>query len=202
MKTFLTSRRPKRGNWKWPRRYARGEVDDHKILAQIQHRGGKTNLIDFTADLNIALFLRATIRKTRTGESYFCIININRRAIIALNVPFNPPTWRTLRKSLLCLPPRGATLETKHITIYEIPRELKAGILQHLLYVYGIEPSTVYNDISGFIRDQNQDRFPDFEADFLCSTKNPMLQAIGTKRSVSIPSALKILMVGWKKRNF
>ena len=32
------------------------ETDELALLAEIQHRGGNTNLIDFTTDLNIALF--------------------------------------------------------------------------------------------------------------------------------------------------
>ena len=34
------------------------EKDDFEILTQLQHYGGKTNLIDFTTDYLIALCLR------------------------------------------------------------------------------------------------------------------------------------------------
>ena len=31
-------------------------IDEHEILSELQHFGGKTNLIDFTAEYLIALF--------------------------------------------------------------------------------------------------------------------------------------------------
>ncbi len=45
-----------------------------------------------------------------------------------------------------------------------IPSALKPEILSHLSVVYGIEASTVYKDLSGFIRDQ--DRLRDHEAEW------------------------------------
>ena len=144
------------------RRYARGEVDDHKILAQIQHRGGKTNLIDFTADLNIALFFACNYSQDKDGRVIFLHYQYQQEGDYCIERAIQPSNMADAQKSYFVTPKRGY-IRDEHITIYEIPRELKAGILQHLRNVYGIEPSTVYNDISGLIRDQHL--FPDFEAD-------------------------------------
>lgn len=148
------------------RAYARNEDTDAAILAQIQHRVGKTNQIDFTSDLNIALFFACNYSPDKDGRVIFfqnrqwddyCI----RRAI-------QPSNMADAQKSLFVVSNKGY-IRDEDITVYKIRSELKAGILRHLQNVYGIEPPTVYNDISGFIRDQ--DRFPDFEADILAGQK-------------------------------
>lgn len=149
------------------RTYAKDEDTDAAILAQIQHRGGKTNQIDFTSDLNIALFFACNYSPDQDGRVIFfanrqwydyCI----RRAI-------QPSNMADAQKSLFVVSNKGY-IRDEDITVYKIPSELKAGILRHLQNVYGIEPPTVYNDISGFIRDQ--DRFPDFKADILAGQKH------------------------------
>ncbi len=44
------------------------EID---ILTRLQHQGGKTNLIDFTRDLNIALFFASSSSPDRDGRVIF-----------------------------------------------------------------------------------------------------------------------------------
>ena len=148
------------------RPYAKDENDPDRILAQIQHRGGKTNLIDFTSDLNIALFFACNYSPDKDGRIIFfenrqwydyCI----RRAI-------QPSNMADAQKSYFVSSNQGY-IRNEDITVFKIPSELKAGILQHLQNVYGIEPPTVYNDISGFIRDQDQ--FSDFRADIFAGQK-------------------------------
>ena len=68
-----------------------------------------------------------------------------------------------VQKSVWVEPMRGCITEG-NVTIIEIPSALKSEILSHLRVVYGIEATSVYNDLSGFIRDQ--DRFRDHEAEW------------------------------------
>ena len=58
---------------------------------------------------------------------------------------------------------RNGCIDEDDVTIIEIPSALKPEILSHLQVVYGIEASTVYNDLSGFIRGQEQLRDPEAE---------------------------------------
>ena len=143
------------------REYAKDEDDPDKILAQIQHRGGKTNLIDFTSDLNVALFFSCNYSQDKDGR----VIFFKRQGWddYSIRPAIQPSNMADAQKSLFVISNKGY-IRDEDITVYEIPSELKEGILRHLYTVYGIEPSTIYNDISGYIRDQ--DRFPDFEADF------------------------------------
>lgn len=148
------------------RAYANDESDDARILAQIQHRGGKTNLIDFTSDLNVALFFACNYSQDKNGRVIF--FKNQQWADYCIKPAIQPSNMADAQKSLFVDSKKGY-IRDEDITVYEIPSELKADILQHLLYVYGIEPSTVYNDISGFIRDQHL--FPDFEADIYAGEK-------------------------------
>lgn len=159
---FSTSRKLKKRQLEKARAYAKDEYDPDRILAQIQHRGGKTNLIDFTSDLNIALFFACNYSQDKAGRVIF--FKWRQWDDYSIRPAIQPSNMADAQKSYFVAPAKGYIRE-EDITVCEIPSELKAGILQHLRNVYGIEPSTVYNDISGFIRDQNQDRFPDFEAD-------------------------------------
>ena len=143
------------------RAYAKDEDDPDRILAQIQHRGGKTNLIDFTSDLNVALFFSCNYSQDKDGRVIF--FNRQHSDEYSVRPATQPSNMADAQKSLFVISNKGY-IRDEDITVYEIPSELKEGILQHLYTVYGIEPSTIYNDISGYIRDQ--DRFPDFEADF------------------------------------
>ena len=143
------------------RAYAKNENDDAKILAQIQHRGGKTNLIDFTSDLNVALFFACNYSQDKDGRMIF--FENRQWDDYCIRPAIQPSNMADAQKSLFVVSNKGY-IRDEDFTVYKIPSELKAGILRHLRNVYGIVPSTVYNDITGFIRDQ--DRFPDFEADF------------------------------------
>jgi len=58
---------------------------------------------------------------------------------------------------------RSGYIDEEDVTIIEIPSALKAEILSHLRVMYGVEPATVYNDLSGFIRGQDRLRDPDAE---------------------------------------
>ena len=73
-----------------------------------------------------------------------------------------PANMADVQKSVWVEPTNGY-IEEGHVTIIEIPSTLKPEILSHLRVVYGLEASTVYNDLSGFIRDQDRLGDPDAE---------------------------------------
>ena len=153
------------------RQYA-PHLSDDDILTRLQHLGGKTNLIDFTRDLNIALFFGSYHSPDRDGrvilmDEPHILRNDSkdsaRFALYRLVPRGNPASMTDVQKSVWVEPMRGCITEG-NVTIVEIPSALKSEILSHLRVVYGIEASSVYNDLSGFIRDQ--DRFRDHEAEW------------------------------------
>ena len=50
------------------KQFIRQEIDDDELLAQLQHYGYATNLIDFTTDYHIALFFACDGRPKRDGR--------------------------------------------------------------------------------------------------------------------------------------
>ena len=127
------------------------------LLTTIQHLGGKTNLIDFTKDINIALFFAATYAPDQDGRVIFFNPHETLRQhgpdefkIILKGTPSN---MADVQKSVWIIPKSGYIAE-RDMTIVTIPRTLKQEITEHLKALYGVEQATVYNDISGFIRDQ------------------------------------------------
>ena len=146
------------------RQYA-PDLSDDDILTRLQHLGGKTNLIDFTRDLNIALFFGSYHSPDRNGRVILMdeahVLRDNRPAVSRYRlmrdrlVPHgNPASMTDVQKSVWVEPWRGYITD-ESVTIVEIPSALKSEILWHLRVVYGIKASSVYNDLSGYIRDQD-----------------------------------------------
>ena len=141
---------------------------DDDILTRLQHLGGKTNLIDFTRDLNIALFFASYYSRDRDGrvilmeEPHFLREERHVLASDRLVPRGNPANMTDVQKSVWVEPGKGY-IDEEVVTIVEIPSALKPGILSHLGVVYGIEASAVLNDLAGFIRDQKRLRDPEAE---------------------------------------
>ena len=142
-------------------------LSDDDVLTRLQHLGGKTNLIDFTRDLNIALFFASHYSRDKDGRVLLMEEPCVRRgegmlASYKLVPHGNPASMTDVQKSVWVEPEKGY-IDDEHVTIIQIPSALKPEILSHLQVVYGIEASTVYNDLSGFIRDQGGLRDPEAE---------------------------------------
>ena len=155
------------------RQYA-PNLSDEDILTHLQHLGGKTNLIDFTRDLNIALFFGSYQSPDRNGRVILMeepdALREDRRAIAVYKlVPRGNPASMTDVQKSVWVEPWGGCIAERDVAIVEIPGALKPEILSHLQVVYGIEASSVYNDLSGFIRDQ--DRFLDYEAEWYAALR-------------------------------
>ena len=130
------------------------ETDPFEILTELQHHGGHTNLIDFTADNHIALFFACDGFLGKPGR----IILFQRTEEIneeyKIREPQNPRNRVIAQKSIFVRPPKGF-LESEQYDVIHIPQSLKEPILDHLQKQHGISTQTVYNDLHGFIRDQN-----------------------------------------------
>ena len=150
------------------RRYA-PHLSNDDVLTRLQHLGGKTNLIDFTRDLNVALFFSSYHSPDEDGRVILMQEPLVLREEDNVSAPYKlmahgtPANMTGAQKSVWVEPEKGY-IDEEHVTIIEIPGALKPEILAHLQVVYGVEASTVYNDLSGFIRDQ--DRFRDYEAEW------------------------------------
>ena len=145
------------------------ETIDFEILTEIQHYGGKTNLIDFTTDYFIALFFACDGRYNEDGRVILQKID-GVRGMIAH--PRNPRHRVVVQKSVFIRPPRGF-IEPRDDEIVVIPKHFKQPLLQHLQDYHGISTEVIYNDLYGFIRNQDihGDAYTHFYKGFACGNR-------------------------------
>ena len=127
------------------------EAIDFEILTEIQHYGGKTNLIDFTTDHFIALFFACDGHDDEDGRVILQKID-EIRSMTAH--PRNPRHRVIAQKSVFLRPPKGF-IEPREDEIVTIPSHLKQPMLEHLRDYHAIFTETIYNDLYGFIRNQD-----------------------------------------------
>lgn len=131
------------------------KTTDFNILAQIQHYGGTTNLIDFTTDYLIALFFACDRAHDKDGR----VILLSKESTEDYTVREMPSIINraTSQKSVLVEPTNGF-IDSKHYDVVVIPQDLKRDILFHLQRFHGISTKRVYDDIHGYIQSLEWDQ--------------------------------------------
>ena len=127
------------------------EAVDFEILTEIQHYGGKTNLIDFTTDYFIALFFACDGEPDKDGRIILQKVDAIRDMIAH---PRNPRHRVIAQKSVFIRPPNGF-IEPREDEVIIVPAGLKEEILEHLRTYHGVSTEVIYNDLHGFIRNQD-----------------------------------------------
>ena len=130
------------------------KTDTFEILTELQHYGGKTNLIDFTSNSNVALFFACYGHPDKPGR--VIILQKTEAVKKMLKYPRGAVKRAIDQDSVFIQPPDGF-IEPKNDDIINIPKDLKLLILEHLRECSEreISPKTIYNDIHGFISSQN-----------------------------------------------
>ena len=126
---------------------------DLQILIQLQHYGGKTNLIDFTTDARVALFFACDGFHDEVGR---VILQEREDTEGLVESPWEPnePIHRVvIQKSIFIRPNKGYLIPDPD-SIVKIPDALKVPILKYLQKYSGISARTIYNDLHGYIRIQ------------------------------------------------
>ena len=135
------------------------KTDDFEILTEIQHFGGKTNLLDFTTDYHIALFFACNSFPFKDGR----VILQNRNGKIKdwIMEPCDPdPESRVgKQKSIFVGSPKGFIEAGKEVII---PKVLKKSMLEYLEKEFRISSETIYPDLHGFVSSQ-EDRWNIYE---------------------------------------
>ena len=125
-------------------------------LSEIQHYGGKTNLIDFTKDYHIALFMACDGDPDENGR---IILQARTSVEPYIEESYEPINRVIAQKSVFVRHPEGF-IQPNEDDIINIKSDLKESMLKHLRYSHDISVETIYNDIHGYIRDQrNHKRF-------------------------------------------
>ena len=125
------------------------QTDELNVLTDIQHFGGKTNLIDFTTDYFVALFFacdgsfdsagRVILVENRSGKDFQIIAPPESNSRVAD------------QKSIFIQPKNGFVLYHDQISI---PATLKKPLLRYLRRERRLTARTLFNDLYGFIRYQ------------------------------------------------
>ena len=151
------------------------ETDDFEILTELQHYGGKTNLIDFTTDYLTALFFACDGFPDEDGR--FVLVERSEEIKRHIHEPRNPANRVIAQKSIFLRPPKGFVEEHGTVTITS---SLKLPILSYLRNCHDISTETVYNDLYGFIRvqDLHKSAYAEFYAGLTSYNKGDYKQAI------------------------
>ena len=131
-------------------KFSRKPASELERLSEIQHYGGKTNLIDFTTDYLIALFMACDGSR---GKDSRVILEKKEQINLYIQESYEPISRVIAQKSIFVRHPDGFIQPSKD-DIINIPADLKQPILRHLWNSHGISVETIYNDIHGFIKDQ------------------------------------------------
>ena len=127
-------------------------ADEVEILTELQHYGGKTNLIDFTTDYLIAIFFACAGHPEEDG----CVILLQRtEKIEKMIIPPQNPERRVIAQKSIFLYPREGFIDIPDSNKVIIPAPLKEPFLKHLRKYHDISTETIYNDLHGFIKNQN-----------------------------------------------
>ena len=137
-----------------------GQMDEDDLLAQLQHYGSVTNLIDFTTDYLIALFFACDGKPAKDGR-----VILLKRSSYPLLEPKSPANRVIAQKSVFVRPPEGF-IDDRKTKIVSVPLDLKQAILEHLGKHHNVRAQTIYNDLHGFIRyhEGNESAYLEFYA--------------------------------------
>ena len=156
------------------REYTTHKMDDLEILTELQHHGGKTNLIDFTTDYLVALFFACDGNQDASGR--VILLQQQSEAYTVVRPPRTIPRVG-VQKSIFVQAPRGVVEPS---AIVCIPVDLKGAMLDYLRKHHDISTKTIYNDLLGFIekRSIHKSAYTEFYKGLTCqnranSTKNP-----------------------------
>ena len=122
------------------------QMDELEILTELQHYGGKTNLIDFTTDYLIALFFACDGSYHKDGR---VILLKKESEDYEVREPPKILKRPEIQKSVFVQSPKGFIEPDNEVAI---PRDLKNPILNYLQKYHDLSTKHIYNDIHGFIK--------------------------------------------------
>lgn len=133
------------------------EKPDFEIASELQHYGGKSNLIDFTTNYHVALYFACAKLHGKDGhdeDGRIVLLQQNQQTIAKYQIrqAQYPPNRAQPQNSIFVQPPEGFICSSdKEVKTVRIPKELKQWILIHLHRFEDMSYQTLFNDIYGFL---------------------------------------------------
>ena len=129
-------------------------ISDFEVLTELQHYGGKTNLIDFSTDYHIAIFFACDGSPGKNGRLILQKRNEIGGLVEKPREPNKPINRVIAQKSIFIRPSKGF-IEPDSEDVVNIQESLKIPMLEYLRRFHNISTRTIYNDLHGFIITQN-----------------------------------------------
>ena len=155
--------------------YTTHKMEKLEILTELQHHGGKTNLIDCTTDYLVALFFACDGNRDKPGR--VILLQQQSEAYKVVRPPRTVPR-AGVQKSIFVQAPSGV-VDPDTVTVVCIPADLKGTMLDYLRKHHDISTTTIYNDLLGFIENRriHKSAYTEFYKGVTCqergdSTKN------------------------------
>ena len=155
--------------------YTNHKMEELEILTELQHHGGKTNLIDCTTDYLVALFFACDGNRDKPGR--VILLQQQSEAYKVVRPPRTVPR-AGVQKSIFVQAPSGV-VDPETVTVVCMPADLKGTMLDHLRKYHDISTTTIYNDLLGFIENRriHKSAYTEFYKGVTCqeradSTKN------------------------------
>ena len=143
------------------------KTDEFEILTELQHYGGRTNLIDFTTDYLVALFFASDGNRDAPGR---VILLQNRSEAYEVVKPPRTIARAGIQKSIFVQTPSGVVDPDAVVCIRA---DLKGHMLDYLRKHHDISTKTIYNDLQGFIenRSSHKSAYTEFYKGFTCQER-------------------------------
>ena len=144
--------------------------DDFELASQLQHVGGNTNLIDFTTDYLVALFFACEGIHSGPGRVILFKLTEDKRRRYKIKVPQHPINRITAQKSIFVRHEKGFIEGDDIEEIICISPSFKQPVLRYLRKYHGIYTQTIYNDLQGYIKHQqnHHDAYSEYGRGVLC----------------------------------
>ncbi len=156
------------------REYIGEAVRDFEILTELQHRGGNTNLIDFTTDYLIALFFACDGSQNKPGRVILLKKESERYKVEKASKTINRAESQ---KSVFVQSDTGF-IGPEQYKVVCIPDDLKTYMLDYLQKHHDISTRTIYNDLQGFIENRRIHRsaYTEFYRGLTCQERGDVAE--------------------------
>jgi tetratricopeptide (TPR) repeat protein len=150
-----------------------------EILTELRHYGGNVNLIDFSRDLNVALFFACNGDYAEDGE----LILFNTKNLqndvdhetllkeskdqVAILEPAQTQTSRVrvIAQSSIFVYTNKGYIDKGRVETIIVPEDMKIKISDHIKKLHDVHAETIYNDLPGFIEnEENPKTIADYKA--------------------------------------
>ena len=155
------------------------KTDEFEILTELQHHGGKTNLIDFTTDYLVALFFACDGNRDKPGR---VILLQNQSEAYKVVKPHRTIARAGIQKSIFVQSPSGVV---EPDVVVCIPAALKGEMLDYLRKHHDISTQTIYNDLQGFIenRSSHKSAYTEFYKGLTCQERGDSVKTLAEKQA-------------------